>query len=48
LTDSELESYKNQHDIYTINSKKMTLSEAFKLYESMEKELIPVVNNLNE
>lgn len=48
LTESEEKTYREQYGIYTKNSKKMALSEAFKLYEEMEKGMIPVVTRLND
>lgn len=48
LTESEKEKYHEEWEKYSKNSKKKSLSDAFQIYEEMEKTAIPVVESLNE
>lgn len=48
LTEEENETYRKEWESYNTNSKKKSLSEAFRIYEEMEQEMIPIVEGINE
>lgn len=48
LTEDENTKFREEYEKYNTNSKKKGLSEAFRIYEEMEQELIPIVEGLNE
>lgn len=48
LTESEHATFKEKYDAYVKNSEKKSLSEAFRIYEAMEEDLIPIVEKINE
>lgn len=48
LTSEEYETYRTEWEAYKTNSKKKSLSEAFRIYEEMEQEMIPIVEGINE
>lgn len=48
LSNEEKETYSELYKSYIANSKKRSLSEAFRIYEAMEQELTPIVEKINE
>jgi hypothetical protein len=48
LTESERVTFKEKYDAYVKNSEKKSLSEAFRIYEAMEGDLIPIVEKISE
>lgn len=48
LTTEEEDTYRTEWERYKTSSEKKSLSEAFRIYEEMEQEIIPIVEGINE